>query len=1137
VLTGLILVAVVCGVARFADAQDKERHDRLGDVAAAEIERVLIPVDAERKPVGTKYYLSEQFLRELLNASNAPSEAEGQWLLFDAAYTGELTEGREKGSVVAGNFALTFTLETLARDTSIKLPLVRDEAAWQPTAMLDGVPLPLEWRDGKSGCEVEIEQPGRYSLTIYGTPKTRPGERSQFRLTVPPLPVTTYELRATATVSDIRVNGVVTGSDADRRNTAGILKGELAADGYLAVDWAELQQSAGAAPAGSVSVMSWLHVGPGPTILENKYIVEGGRAPESLSVSYDDRWQLDSAPETKDGERSNSAGRRTLQVSLTGSGDERREATVRWKLKVPPTAGHFSLPPVELVALTPAKRWLAVSSDPTTECTVIDSSATTTTAKEFFANWGDTAADDSPAFVLTNLDAKQAGTLALRPHETETVTQDVLHVAIGREALRVVYQANVTPGSQHRFQYPLTVPERLVVDEVTLSANGKRVPLRWTRDAENHVQVFFGEGLSAEYVVSLSGRIAVERGQPVRLPRVASTSSPAAQQVQLYRDDEVAVDVRGLPPAEEMRSGPTSLSPVEWLVRPIGTFHLDASASNNADVTIQANQPRFAGNELTTLARDSRGWSAAYRCQFVVEAGDVDIVRVNAPANWAGPFEVEAGVPVTTEVVPRDGGRQTIAIRLATPVKRGGPLNLLVRSPLSISAGAPAVVPDITIGASEGVRSYVVVPKSLDSQPVVWNEAGVEEAEMPKGLLVTAAEPAQWRQLAVSSRPFQVSLNVQPASQPAPRIRLVDTAIFTGERGSELIVSRQIIVSDGVADCTLRLPADQELVSVAIDGRPALKSEIDAAHWRVALGAARLPQAIEIITRTKAEAAGPQTLALSRPALFVGEKAIPVDLSLWSFASPGDAAGCQIEGAKRVNAKEQAALRVERLARIADAGAGAASDTLEADSHNWLGPWVVLLERVRGETQQFLASPAADQVTAQVGQSTDEQLGQATAQLDDWLADANVRLVEVASSDASRAAGFANQVMFSSTALTAGANANYFVAEGGEDRLPIQFTAVAPTVAETKLLAVAVIAIGATVLVWLSGSRPVLDFLCRWPHVLGVLLGVMWWAWLWPSLFGLVIVAISVWHALRFDWPGRSIRAEASTVLRSTRSH
>ena len=39
-------------------------------------------------------------------------------------------------------------------------------------------------------------------------------------------------------------------------------------------------------------------------------------------------------------------------------------------------------------------------------------------------------------------------------------------------------------------------------------------------------------------------------------------------------------------------------------------------------------------------------------------------------------------------------------------------------------------------------------------------------------------------------------------------------------------------------------------------------------------------------------------------------------------------------------------------------------------------------------------------------------------------------------------------------------------------------------------------------------------FLCRWPHVLGILVGFAYWAWLRPSWIGLLIAAVSLALAL-----------------------
>ena len=44
------------------------------------------------------------------------------------------------------------------------------------------------------------------------------------------------------------------------------------------------------------------------------------------------------------------------------------------------------------------------------------------------------------------------------------------------------------------------------------------------------------------------------------------------------------------------------------------------------------------------------------------------------------------------------------------------------------------------------------------------------------------------------------------------------------------------------------------------------------------------------------------------------------------------------------------------------------------------------------------------------------------------------------------------------------------------------------------------------------------EFFCRWPHLVCVLLGLAWWLWLWPSIIGLLIVAVSLASLLRSPW-------------------
>jgi hypothetical protein len=1135
-VAGVVAVAVMFGLTKLTLAESPVPQPLAPN--STPIERVFIPVDENLQPLGTKLYVSERFLRELIATSANQIPAGGQWLLRGASYAGELTESRSQAEIAAGTWVLTYSIETLARDATVVLPLVRNEAIWQSTAMLDGVPVPLNWRESGLKCFIEIAQPGRYALTIYCVPKTEnTDDGSQFKLTVPPILSAGVEVHAPELLTGISVAGAMLTPPA--KDASGIHSGELALVNHLAVRWPHLESKTSTNQRLTVTALGWLHVGTTETLLETKYVVEGGaRRPEMLTITYDGRWQpLKTDNSTIEQQSHNeSAGPRSIQISLPADDIDRQEVSIHWKLTDAPLAGNVLLPPIELTSLPVSQRWFAVSADPSLECAAIDNTDPHATAKEFLAKWG-SSAEDTPQIVLANADPNRALTLAVHPRETESVIREVMHVAAGSQALRVVYQASVTPGTQHRFQYRVAVPANLTVDEITLNAADRKISTRWTRDTENHVNIVFAEEVNTDFRLALSGRLPIASGEKTALPRVTSVSTASAtQQVQLHRDDDVRVDLQGLPPAEESSAGPKDLPPVQWLVRPLGVYHLDDATANAARIIVEPSRPSVTGETLTTLTREGDTWWAAFRCRLVAEHGDVDILRLRIPSKWTGPFNIESKIPVVTDIVPLDEHTQTLAIRFASTIVAGGQIELQFRGPLELSSGSPAAVPDIGVISLSSGHRYVLVPQSLDSQLIAWNEVGVRQAEIPRTLIAAATNIAQQRQLEVVKEPFHVALRTERAREAAPRIRLADSAISAGNRGSQLIVTRLIVATDGLPECTLQLPADQELVSVTLDGRPALTHPVSATSWRTALGAPQLPQSIEIVSRSTNSDQDSRQSELRRPTLLAGGKPIPVELSLWSFAHSPRNGRIQIEGASSVSAVDQAALRLDRLLSIAEAATAAAAEAPRPDGHNWFKPWAALLTSVRGQTQLIMAQPPAAPAVAQVSRSSEEQINRASKRLDQWLEQSDDLTVEPDPPPLGKSS-VPSYFMIATQPSVNGQESTFYVAEGGADRLVLNVVPTSTSPAEIQLLGLLII-IGLTAIgAWLFRSPVAADFLCRWAYAFGVLVGIAYWAWLWPSWLGLVFAAASLWFALRFNWPGRSLRPEASTVLRSTRTH
>jgi hypothetical protein len=101
--------------------------------------------------------------------------------------------------------------------------------------------------------------------------------------------------------------------------------------------------------------------------------------------------------------------------------------------------------------------------------------------------------------------------------------------------------------------------------------------------------------------------------------------------------------------------------------------------------------------------------------------------------------------------------------------------------------------------------------------------------------------------------------------------------------------------------------------------------------------------------------------------------------------------------------------------------------------------------------------------------------------------------------------------------------------------LQLQHPAVATGARQSDWIGLLAVACMGIVGIYLTRRPEFWQWAYQWPNALFFLAGVAYWAWLRPSWLGLVFAAASVVLAFRSGWPGRSIRLDASTVLRANR--
>jgi hypothetical protein len=1137
-VTVAIAVVFAIGLAKLSYAQSPQATIASHEAPTQLIYRLLIPVDAKGHPTGSKSYVSDQFLRALTTAASVSNPSAGQWLVSDATFTGELVEKPGQKDILAGNWTATFSVETLARDTTVVLPLVRSEADWNAAAMLDGVPLPLEWRDAGRKCAIEIPEPGRYTLALTCVPNTTAaGRTNQLDLAIPPI---------SSAKTEVRFPESATGVTIDRANilqppagTSNTLSAVLDRTDRLHIRWSHSEKSEGSTPGFSLTEMRWLHIMPTEIEMTVKYLLEGGaRRPDSLTATHDDRWKLltNEEPVSAKNSSDNSTGQHVIRIPLATQNTDHQEIVLHFRLVDPPALGNFRLPPIELTSTPASKRWLAVSSDPTLDCEIPDSSATEGTVNEFFTKWGDAGANDPPQSVLSNFDAGRASTLSIRPRETESIVDESLNVAAGLAVLRVNYEAKIAPGSTGAYRAELSVPANLSISQIAVRESDRPIPLRWSLTAKNRVNVFFGQQMTKPYRLVLDGTTPVESSGKANLPHISALATEdATQKIRLYRDDDVHVELEGLPAATDPKAEQPGPPPSDWSARPVAICYLE-SDNPTARVVVTPNKCKFAGDLLTALTRENGAWWANYRCQLSVEAGDLDIVRLQIPSACTGPFDIQSAIPVTTEFKFLNDQTGSLSIRFATPIAKGGALDLRIRSPIKPSTGAAVSVPAIVLESLSGGHRYISVPESADSQVIAWTETGVRPATIPQKLRAASVATAPTQSFEVMSDPFQVISRPPAMPEVTPQIRLADTAIVAGELGTQRITTRLILAPHGLTDCTVQLPPNQTLVAIELDGRPAVHRQLDPSRWQVALNTPQLPQSLEIVSRSSAENGSTRISELQRASLLAHGKPIPAEMSLWSFAYPERSVTRLVEDADNVTAVEQAALRFDRLVSITEAAKTTAAELPHPDGYNWFQPWANLLTAVRAETQQMNTGPQLERVESQVSHTFDDQITQAAARLDKWINDCRKTLVGPNPEKTAAPIQVDEPLALPQPTAPAADEWTYYVAEGGDDRLAIQLQPLDLTASQVRVIGLLLIVGGLIAAIWLLRRPVTADLLYRWPHTFGVLAGIAYWAWLWPSWLGILISAVSLWLALRFNWPGRSLRTEASTVLRASQS-
>ncbi len=1117
---GLTLLVSTLGVVLGSVARGGQPAEEAGPA----MYRVFIPVDAEKNPVGGKYYLPEPLFAELHRLAAAQRDLPQGWLLGKAVYRGELAREPVGERFVVEQIRAQFDLHVFSPSTRVHIPLERSGANLLPDGVsLDGQAVQVEWSEDNRALVFEVAEAGQYQLELRMRPSMRSESPSGFDLNVPSVPVAQLELAlpsAAPTVEVPTARGDVRREDSPPRVVA-----ELGPTGLISVRWQSGSVPAGSGPAIDVEELLWMKVQPGSVLIEAKWklaVVEG--KVRQFRLATDPRMRLLPLEGSRSPAVQTSVGdNELLQIVLEWPEPLQDETVVSARFLLTGTSGvgNLRIPQIDILDGRMTRRWMAVS---VAEALQFERSGaeqlSPVPSPEFLSAWG--ATESVPSFVYRLPSGTPDWTLATRPRELTMSVTSNLSLRFADNATDVEFDAKLDANAGSRFHYRVAGPRQLQVTRASLLSEGVDRAVRWSQDASGVISLFLAGPVSGAQQLVLSGRLPSAFGKPMPLPTFQVEGGQHVEgTLHLLRGPGILVELRnenGLSPIAP--SANETAKPVDWL--PVGSYRMVSGTAAKASVLAIVNEPEVAGMEIVRLSVTDGAWHARWECRFDIADGLLEEIAIEAPANWGNQFQASSGTEVRVEA--KQGTRRELFVRPEQPTK--GRWWAWVSGRLQLGAGERVRVPDIAARGTRGVSRFVILPRHVDGQAMDWQVQGLQPVALVQVAPELAPEQSSMAAFRVVGKPFSAELPELTVSWGEGRVYLAEYAVEWQESGLVGGVARFDIEPGVRRLCEFHFPEGVRPLLIEVDGgQTPLTGVPQPGVLRIPLGPAGIPQRVEIVFESPVVQSSRRKLELAVPSI----ADLPVDQTLWTVATPaGRMVGISQTGGK-TSGWQVALARLESIGTLVERAAATAGDD-SADTIGWYRRWLRLWDATRNT-----ASVEVDRVSVEAdrriaGERLDE-LTKQQSEIASRLGDAQNASGPLPSKDA---AGGAFDAWH--TALLRGRDLAYHQAAGQSSNIAVNVTPSAATFGLGRVVAGMVWMTLLGLFAFALRRGLLAESFQRWPQAVGVLVGLIWWMWLSPSVLGLVLAIVCVAASLRTGW--RSISRpvpDSSAVLVSRR--
>jgi hypothetical protein len=815
-----------------------------------ELPAVLMPIDAERKPVGTTLHLPEDFYRQLLAQSAQARAVPSEWLITQARYRVNLAAD----NIVAGGTHLelraVWTLQVFSGTTEVHIPLFGEGIdVVRASVRLDGRPTAITINDRGLTVPVQTSSVQRLELTVR-VPRQFLGSLNGLELYVPPVADARLEL---IHGDPSPLEAFETWGDIARDTTRDTTVASLGGVTRLLVRWRGIAKAEGIAPNFEVDELLWAKVRPGAMIVDLRLVVRvlSGKV-RQLRIETDPNLQLVTAVATGatlaplpvvNGES------QQFELELAEPVTDNTTIDLRFVMSDTSGIGNLRFPRCRLMDVAAARRYWGVSIDPALEFREESEEQFRPLAvPDFVAAWGE--ANILPDLAYREFPGERTLSIATRPKSVQLVTKEKVVATARRNDAEIRWSAEIAKSSSSVYQWQVRVPTDLRIDRIALvDAHGNSPQITWMRDAASAlVTVRSLVPISAEHRLTLWARIVAASGEVWSIPTISLVDATlVSREVIITRDANVQVHL------DSADGWQATLDVAEQVTLPPNTRLVSAFAGGDATANpirlrTEFNSPVVQGSLLTIVNNDGERWSADLEVQLQVDRGVLDAIELVADRSWQRVDWLDADSVNSAALQDNsqaETGDRTIRIRLHEP--SSGAMQWTLRGDLEVDDRPK--LPEIRLLQAHSTEQFVLLPRHRDVATLAWKTVGLER-------LVNAKPPEIPAALVESHELYRV---VQPRPQAWPvvveasnaqrRVELAEHWLACFGRGPIGGIASFYLAPTELAAVEIRLPDEMVPVHCRCENTPIELTRQESGLWLCPLPATNAPQAITLIYR------------------------------------------------------------------------------------------------------------------------------------------------------------------------------------------------------------------------------------------------------------------------------------------------